>query len=99
MNSTAKQLELIDPYPSGFWYWLNNNREIYREFENRALRMARIGRNRYSAKTIVEVMRWETDLREKNNLFKINNNYTAGMARLWMATHGETYPKFFQLRD
>ena len=61
--------------------------------------MAMKGRTHYGAKTIVEVLRYETDLRDSEQTFKLNNNYTSGLARLFMSEHGERYPKFFQLRD
>ena len=71
-------------YPEGFFHWLNENQHIWKDFEEKALQMARM-RQRYSARTIVEVMRWHSDLREKRPLFKLSNNMTPGMARLWMA--------------
>ena len=98
MNQAALQLDFRDDYPDGFFAWLAKNQSIYIEFEKRALRVALMGRKRYSAKTIVESIRWDTELRDKDVLFKINNTWTAGMARLWMETHGHRYPKFFELR-
>ena len=97
MNQPA--LTFRDPYPDGFWLWLPKNRHIYRAFERRALQMARTGRKRYSARTITETIRWQTDLADSETTFKINDHYTPGMARLWMNTHGATYPGFFRLRD
>lgn len=101
LTDTAKRddikVDVDDNYPDGFFAWLPKNSHIYQEFESRALRMAR-RRLRYSARTIVEVIRWETDLEDSEVGFKINDHYTPGMARLWMATHGEKYPKFFEIR-
>lgn len=91
-------MTINDKYPPRFFYWLPKNREVYREFERRALRMARTGRKRYSARTIVEVMRWDSDIADSEKTFKINDHYTPGMARLFMGTHGAVYPKFFELR-
>lgn len=85
-------------YPDGFFHWLQKNRHIWLEFEQKALQMARI-RKRYSARTIVEVMRWHSDLKEAAPLFKLSNNMTPGMARLWMEKHGRKYPKFFCLHQ
>ena len=86
-----------DEYPDGFFHWLQTNRHIWKEFEVMALKMAR-KRKRYSARTIVEVMRWNTDLRESPDItFKLSNNMTPGMARLWMQKHGRSHPKFFSL--
>jgi len=87
-----------DKYPARFWYWLPKNGKVYLEFERRGLQMARSRRKRYSVRTIVEVMRWDSDIADTEKTFKINDHYTPGMARLFMATHGAAYPRFFQLR-
>ena len=85
-------------YPDGFFQWLQDNNHIWLAFEKLALQMAG-KRERYSARTIVEVMRWNTDIREKDITFKLSNNMTPGMARLWMMKHGKQYPKFFSLHQ
>lgn len=90
--------ETRDLYPDGFFHWLQFNDHIWMTFENKAITMAYM-RKRYSARTIIEVMRWESDIREKNKLFKLSNNMTPGLARLWMAKHGARYPKFFNLQN
>lgn len=87
-----------DNYPDGFWAWLPKNSKVYREFERRALQMARTGRERYSARTLVETMRWSSDIEDSETTFRINDHYTPGMSRLFMATHGAVYPGFFELR-
>lgn len=86
-----------DEYPEGFFHWLTKNQSIWKAFEAKALQMAQTGRKRYSARTIVEVMRWHSDLADSTTLFKLSNNMTPGMARLWMNKHGRKYPKFFLL--
>lgn len=99
MNEQAKQLDLMDPYPEGFWHWLSKNDHVYRAFKVEAIRMALTGRKRYSARTIVEVMRWNSDLRDHEVTFKLNDHYTPGMARLFMNEYGERFPGFFELRS
>lgn len=96
MNQAA--LKLDDSYPDGFFHWLGKNPQIYLAFKRQALRMAQSGRKRYSARTIVEVIRWNTDLEDSGSTFKINDHYTPGMARLFMAEYGARFPKFFELR-
>lgn len=86
-------------YPAGFWHWMKDNAHIYMAFKNFALQMAATGRKRYSARTIVEVMRWQTDLKDTDKQWKINGNYVPGLARLFMSDHGDKYPDFFLLRD
>jgi hypothetical protein len=86
-------------YPDGFFWWLRKNPHIYAAFRKRALQMANLGRPRYSARTIVEVIRWNTELKQSDVTFKIGNNYTPGMARLWMKEFGQRFPGFFELRE
>ena len=88
-----------DSYPQGFWYWLRNNAHIHRAFERMALEMAMSGREHYSARTIIEAIRWNTDLSDTDKQFKINNVYVPGLARLFMERHGERVPRFFQIRN
>src|SRR5210317_391777 len=88
-----------DTYPAGFWRWLTENEHIYDAFKIEAIRMALTGRKRYSARTIVELLRWQSDLKDSDKTFKINGNYVPGMARLFMQEYGERFPNFFQLRD
>ena len=86
-------------YPDGFFHWLQYNHHIWTQFERYGLSMA-AKRQRYSARTIIEVMRWNSDIREgKSVLFKLSNNMTPGLARLWMAKHGKNHPKFFTLHN
>jgi len=86
-------------FPAGFFKWLTLNDHIWREFESKARAMAVLARRqRYSARTIIEVMRWNSDIRQNNKLFKISNNMVPGLARLWMLKYGNEHPKFFQLK-
>lgn len=88
-----------DDYPDGFWIWIRTDegKQIWHRFERAALRMAK-KRSRYSARSIIHVLRWNTALRDGTE-FKINNNWSSGMARLWMRKHGDKHPGFFTLRD
>ena len=85
-------------YPEGFFHWLQFNDHVWIQFEKYANTMA-AKRERFSARTIIEVMRWNNDIREKNVLFKLSNNNVPGLARLWMAKYGQNHPKFFQLQE
>lgn len=85
-------------YPPGFFGWLRQNRHVYEAFERLALSMWRRGRKRYSARTIVEVIRWNTDLADTDTTFKINDHYTPGMARLFLDDH-PMCAGMFELRE
>ena len=87
-------------YPDGFFRWIEFNSHIWIQFEKYANQMA-AKREGYSARTIIEVMRWNSDFREQQckPLFKLSNNMTPGLARLWMFKHGKDHPKFFQINN
>lgn len=87
-------------YPPGFFRWLNTKEgaTVWNEFERRAYAMAEQGRPRYSARTIMEVIRWNTDISDGTVTFKISNNWIPGLARLFMFNHGHRFPKFFDIR-
>lgn len=74
-------------YPNEFAQWLQqpNNQRIYVEFVRRA-RIAKRMQHRahFSARAILEAIRWDTALHEEGSVFKINNNLTPYLARLCM---------------
>lgn len=71
---------------------------IYRLFKQFATEMKNAGRNRYSAKSIMERIRWHCDINQhEHSEFKINNNYTAMYARLLVFKHPE-FDGFFEFR-
>jgi len=86
-------------YPAGLFLWLNTKDGliIWNEFNRRALHMS-VKRKRFSASAIIEVIRWDTALKGGDEDFKINNNWTSGLARLWMHFNGDKHPTFFQLK-
>ena len=86
-----------DGYPPGFFTWLERNKPIYQSFVAKALAMS-YHRDHYSARAILHVIRYETDLRDSEGTVKINNNWSPGMARLAM-TEYPTLDGFFKIRD
>ena len=61
--------------------WDEKNPRGWREFERRALFAIRQGRTRYSAWTIVNVIRWHVDMETTGSEFKIPNEMMAYYAR------------------
>ena len=86
-----------EEFTPDFGDWLAANMPIYREFERHA-RLIASRRDRYSARTIAEVIRHNSVLSEQGSQWKINNNRIPDMARLFSALHPE-HEGFFQLRD
>lgn len=72
-----------------FVKWLKTNLHVFGEFCARAKAIRKRGRQYYGAKTILEVIRFESDIRSDEE-FKVNNNYTPYLARLCMMVYPET---------
>jgi hypothetical protein len=66
---------------------------------DRALELRARGRRRYSMSTLIQVARWESDLKanDPNSTLKINNDFSPLYARLLMRQHPELHG-FFELR-
>lgn len=93
------QLQFNDGYPAGFFWWLGKNRHIYRKFVALSLQARRAGQKHWSARAVIHVMRYRMQIRQRGDpLFKINNNYTPGLARLAMSENPEL-SGFFQTRE
>ena len=80
-----------------FMDWHRLNPQIYQHFKKLTFEMAATGRKRYSARTIVEVMRWHYDLNTRGDVFEINGDFVPMYARLLIYEHPE-YSDFFELR-
>lgn len=66
-----------------FLEWLEANFPVWERFEREANRVYDNGRTHYSARTIIEWMRHETDAREVGGDWKINNSQVPMLARLF----------------
>ena len=71
------------------------NPSVYKSFKRYAQKI-RIVHKKYSAWTIINLIRWEIDL-QGGDLFKINNDYIALYARLLMY-YEPSFEGFFELR-
>ena len=74
------------------------NPAVYDWLRANALALKRRGRERYSMKTLLEVLRWHHDVETDSTDFKLNNNFTAYYARLLMQEEPEL-DGFFELRE
>ena len=75
----------------------DENRHVYRKFRELAFEMHQTGRERYSAETIINVMRWHHDLSTTGKPFKISNDFKPLYARLLVNKHPE-FEGFFQFK-
>lgn len=93
--------ELFQHYPKKlleeFKVFHKNNPDIYEEFGRLAHRMKTTGRKKYSSKMIINVLRWERDLRTTGDVFKINDKFQSIYGRLFVY-HNPEFKDFFEFR-
>jgi len=74
------------------------NPHVWAEFERRALLLIASGRARYSARTIIEAIRWHFDAETTSaDGFKINDHHSAFYARLFAERH-PGHGEFFKMK-
>ena len=78
--------------------WLSENWGIWQRFEREASKVYAMGRPHYSARTLIEFLRHETNVREQESEFKVNNNIAPDLARLYVTLYPER-TGFFDLRS
>lgn len=71
-----------EQFRDGFLSWITENWSLYERFEREARAVGEI-REHYAAHTIIEYMRHETLLRDKDADFKVNEAWSSSMARLF----------------
>lgn len=80
-----------------FSAWLEENWRIYLEFERRAGRLWEAGRKHYGARSIWEVMRYESAIGELAGEWKLNDHRPPDLARLFMKMNPQCVG-FFETR-
>ena len=86
-----------EEYSADFKTWLADNWHIFLAFERRALRLINIGMKHGGAKAIIENIRWQSVLAERESEFKCNNNRTADLSRLFEDMN-KKHQGFFRMR-
>ena len=92
MTPIEKFTTFIDDKPRFFKkdkMWFINNWHVVEAFETVALRLISMGRKHYSARTIVEVLVHQSNVREINGEFKIGNDNAPDLARVFVVLHPE----------
>lgn len=77
--------------------------EVCSKFEELALGLADgslsgYAFKRYSADAILHRIRWHFTIDRRNRAFKINDHWSAPLARWWLSRHPQ-YEGFFELRE
>lgn len=96
----AQAIAIVDAgedYRADFAGWLRRNFHIYVAFEIRALRLIRAGCKHGGAGAVVENIRWQSVLAERESEWKCNNNWRSDLARLFEAMH-PVHQGFFRSR-
>ena len=95
---TGTQTGLFDE-DSGtkFFKFHESNPFVYQIFCKRTIQMIQAGRRHYSARAIIEVVRWDIDVQTSAEEFKINNNHIPFYARMFMTAYPE-HDGFFRTR-
>ena len=66
-----------------FLEWLPDNLHVFDAFADEALKVRQKGFSHYSARTILHVLRHHSALSETNGEWKINNDHSPYLARLF----------------
>ena len=71
-------------FPAEFEQWFGPNHHVWKAFCDEAFRIRAKGFKRYSARTVIEVLRHHSAVTEAPGaVWKINNNHAPYMARLF----------------
>lgn len=81
-----------------FTEYHKNHPHIYSEFKKLSYKMLATGRKRYSAKMIINVLRWESDLRAVGEEFKVTDRFQSMYARM-LAFHDPQFEDFFEFHS
>lgn len=86
-----------DHFSDEFTEWIEENTHIWKAFESEALRVLQLGREHYSARTIVEFLRHHSAIRERGGAWKINDHSVPYLARLFVLLYPEAH-RLFEFR-
>lgn len=81
-----------------FREWLLENWHIWLAFKFEANRIWDCGFTHWSARTIVHYLRHETAIRERSDTWKVNNNFSPDLGRLWECFYPQRVG-FFEMRE
>ena len=85
---------------SEFIQFMRDNPTVYPKFRLLAVKLKAKGIDRWGAKAIWEVLRYELAVNTTNSVkdYKLNNNHVSRMARKLMNEEPEDFGDFFELR-
>lgn len=80
-----------------FWAFHEANPEVYVLFDIFAQQIVKSGKKRYGIASITERIRWHKNIETTGDTWKINNNFRAYYARLWMRRNPQ-HGRVFEIR-
>jgi hypothetical protein len=86
-----------DQFPEEFLDWLRDNQHIWVGFVSEASKVINAGFQHYSARTIVHVLRHHSALAERGSEWKINNNVSPYLGRLFALVYPQ-HATLFEFR-
>lgn len=78
--------------------YVKENPAVWDAFKQYTIQAVRSGRTRLSARLVIERIRWDSMIGEKDREFKINNNIAPKLARKFMSEYSG-FDNFFQTRN
>jgi hypothetical protein len=78
-----------EQFTDDFIAYLPDNEHVFEAFRDEAMKVRRMGFKHYSARTIVESLRHRSALAETGGPWKLNNDNTPYLARLFDLMHPE----------
>ncbi len=98
MHPLAIVLQHPEQFTMKFVRFLPDNLHVWAAFEREASVVVQRGFQHYSARTIVHFLRHHTNVREAGGgAWKINNDHSPYLARLWALAHPE-HADLFEFR-
>lgn len=76
-----------EQFSNEFVDWLPKNEHVWKAFVKEINKVIAVGFKHYSARTIVHVLRHHSAIAEKGSGWKINNNLSPYLARLFALKH------------
>lgn len=89
--------EYKEQFSDEFLRWIPENAHIWMAFEQETFKIIAKGYKHYSARTIIHVLRHHSALAEHGDGWKINNNISPYLARLF-AILNPAYANLFEYR-
>lgn len=90
--------EPVSPLEAAFAKYHRENPHVYELICRYADEAIAVGRRHLSMKLLFERIRWYTQIETTGDELKLNNNFTACYARLWLRRH-PGFPDFFETRE